>query len=203
MLNICLFNPEIPQNTGNIARTCAATGTRLHIIRPMGFEIDDRKLKRAGLDYWHLLDITYYDGLDDFFEKNPGASCFFFTTKASKVYSQAEYPDGCYLFFGKETKGLPESLLAEKYDSCVRLPMAEEARDALIARFEETVKNLGGTVLSTDKWGVKKLAYLIGNKSDAFYVLMTFEADGSAIKELDRIAGITDGVLRRMITKAA
>ena len=127
-LNVVLVEPEIPQNTGNIARTCAATGTRLHIIRPMGFEIDDRKLKRAGLDYWHLLDITYYDGLDDFFEKNPGASCFFFTTKASKVYSQAEYPDGCYLFFGKETKGLPESLLAEKYDSCVRLPMAEEAR---------------------------------------------------------------------------
>lgn len=127
-LNIVLVEPEIPQNTGNIARTCAATGARLHIIRPMGFEIDDKKLKRAGLDYWHLLDITYYDGLNDFFEKNEGATCFFFTTKASKTHSDVTYPDNPFLFFGKETKGLPESLLADRYDDCVRLPMRGEAR---------------------------------------------------------------------------
>lgn len=127
-LNIVLVEPEIPQNTGNIARTCAATGARLHIIRPMGFEIDDKKLKRAGLDYWHLLDITYYDGLNDFFEKNEGADCFFFTTKASKIHSDVTYPDNPFLFFGKETKGLPESLLADRYDDCVRLPMRGEAR---------------------------------------------------------------------------
>ncbi len=127
-LNIVLVEPEIPQNTGNIARTCAATGARLHIIRPMGFTIDDRKLKRAGLDYWYLLDITYYDGLDEFFEKNPQAACFFFSTKSSRVYAEGTYPDNCFLFFGKETKGLPESLLAERYDDCVRLPMRGEAR---------------------------------------------------------------------------
>lgn len=127
-LNIVLVEPEIPQNTGNIARTCAATGVRLHIVRPMGFEIDDKKLKRAGLDYWHLLDITYYDGLPDFFEKNKEAACFFFTTKASKIHSDVAYPDNSFLFFGKETKGLPESLLADRYDDCVRLPMRGEAR---------------------------------------------------------------------------
>lgn len=127
-LNIVLVEPEIPQNTGNIARTCAATGARLHIVRPMGFEIDDRKLKRAGLDYWHLLDITYYDNLASFFNAHPGAACFFFSTKSSRVYSDVTYPDDCFLFFGKETKGLPEDLLAERYDDCVRLPMRGEAR---------------------------------------------------------------------------
>ena len=127
-LHIVVVEPEIPQNTGNIARTCAATGARLHIVRPMGFTIDDKKLKRAGLDYWYLLDITYYDDLDDFFMKNPDAACFFFTTKASKIYSDVLYPDNSFLFFGKETKGLPESLLASRYDDCVRLPMRGEAR---------------------------------------------------------------------------
>ena len=111
VLNIVLVEPEIPQNTGNIARTCAATGTRLHIIEPMGFKIDDRKLKRAGLDYWHLLDITYYKNIDDFFEKNPNGQYRFFTTKAQNRYVDVEYSDNVYLFFGKETKGLPEELL--------------------------------------------------------------------------------------------
>ena len=127
-LNIVLVEPEIPQNTGNIARTCAATGTRLHIIEPMGFKIDDRKLKRAGLDYWHLLDITYYEDLDDFFEKNRGGSFFYFTTKGRHVHSDMTYPDNCYLVFGREDAGLPEELLKENEKSCVRLPMRSEAR---------------------------------------------------------------------------
>ena len=126
-VNIVLVEPEIPQNTGNIARTCAATGARLHLVGPMGFTVDDKKLKRAGLDYWHLLDITYYDGLSDFFAKNEGAF-YFFTTKARNIYSDVCYPDKCYLFFGKETKGLPEDLLIKNPDSCVRVPMISEAR---------------------------------------------------------------------------
>lgn len=104
-LNIVLFQPEIPQNTGNIARTCAATGCSLHLIRPLGFKIDDAKLKRAGLDYWHLLDITYYDGLDDFFEKHLNAEIFCFSTKSPRSYTDIAYPDGSYLFFGPETRG--------------------------------------------------------------------------------------------------
>ena len=127
VLNIVLVEPEIPQNTGNIARTCAATGTRLHIIEPMGFKIDDRKLKRAGLDYWHLLDITYYKNIDDFFEKNPNGQYRFFTTKAQNRYVDVEYGDNVYLFFGKETKGLPEELLFGHPDECVRIPMINDS----------------------------------------------------------------------------
>lgn len=127
MLNIVLVEPEIPQNTGNIARTCAATGSRLHLVRPLGFAIDDRKLKRAGLDYWHLLDITYYDGLNDFFAKNKGRF-FYFTTKAPRTYCEVQYQDGDYLVFGKETAGLPEELLHDHPDDCVRLPMIDGAR---------------------------------------------------------------------------
>ena len=123
VLNIVLVEPQIPQNTGNIARTCAATGARLHLVEPMGFRVDDAKLKRAGLDYWHLLDITYYENLDDFFEKNKDGKFFYFSTKATKIYSQVEYPDNCYLVFGKETAGLPEELLVKNQESCVRLPM--------------------------------------------------------------------------------
>ena len=122
-LNIVLVEPQIPQNTGNIARTCAATGARLHLVEPMGFRIDDAKLKRAGLDYWHLLDITYYESLSDFFEKNKDGKFFYFSTKATKIYSQVEYPANCYLVFGKETAGLPEDLLFANKESCVRLPM--------------------------------------------------------------------------------
>ncbi|MBR5518258.1 MAG: tRNA (cytidine(34)-2'-O)-methyltransferase [Clostridia bacterium] len=124
-----MVEPEIPQNTGNVARTCAATGARLHLVKPMGFEIDDKKLKRAGLDYWHLLDITYYESLDEFMEIHKDDTMFYFTTKAPRAYTEVDYPDDVYLLFGKETKGLPESLLAEHYDDrCVRIPMIDEAR---------------------------------------------------------------------------
>ena len=122
-INIVMVEPEIPQNTGNVARTCAVTGARLHLVGPMGFRIDDRKLKRAGLDYWHMLDITYYKSLDEFFEKNRDAQFYYFTTKAEQSHSDIEYPNGCYLVFGKETKGLPEELLKANHDRCVRLPM--------------------------------------------------------------------------------
>ncbi len=122
-LNIVLVEPQIPQNTGNVARTCAATGARLHLVEPMGFRVDDAKLKRAGLDYWHLLDITYYESLDDFFEKNKDGKFFYFSTKAQKIYSEVEYPDKSYLVFGKETAGLPEDLLHANPENCVRLPM--------------------------------------------------------------------------------
>lgn len=126
-LNIVLVEPQIPQNTGNIARTCAATGARLHLVEPMGFRVDNAKLKRAGLDYWHLLDITYYENLDDFFEKNKNGNFFYFSTKATKIYSEVEYPDNTYLVFGKETAGLPEELLFENKESCVRLPMIDNS----------------------------------------------------------------------------
>ena len=128
MLNVVLVEPEIPQNTGNIARTCAATGSVLHLVKPLGFDISDKAVKRAGLDYWHLVDVRVYEDLDDFFEKNHPACLRLFSTKAPKSYAEADYPDGCYLVFGKETKGLPESLLAERYDECVRIPIRAEAR---------------------------------------------------------------------------
>ena len=127
-INIVLHEPEIPQNTGNIARTCAATGAALHLIRPLGFAIDDRKLKRAGLDYWHQLDITYYDGLEDFYAKNPTAEVYYFSTKAPHLYTEIEYPNPVFIMFGKETKGLPEELLHSNPDRCVRLPMREGLR---------------------------------------------------------------------------
>lgn len=126
-INIVMVEPEIPQNTGNVARTCAATGARLHLVGPMGFTIDDKKLKRAGLDYWEYLDITYYKDINEFFEKNSGPF-FFFTTKGRKTHSDTTYPDGAYLLFGKETKGLPEELLLENPESCVRIPMANYIR---------------------------------------------------------------------------
>lgn len=124
ILNIVLVEPEIPQNTGNISRTCACTGARLHLVGPMGFTIDDKKLKRAGLDYWPLLDITYYKDLDEFLEKNDGPM-FYFTTKGTHIYSDVAYPDGAYLLFGKETAGLPEWLLRPHPERCVRLPMLD------------------------------------------------------------------------------
>ena len=127
-LNIVLIEPEIPQNTGNISRTCAATGARLHLVKPFGFEINDKHLKRAGLDYWQYLDITYYENQEEFFEKNKGENFFFFTTKALHRHSDVTYPDKAFLVFGKETKGLDEELLLKNRDSCVRIPMIEEAR---------------------------------------------------------------------------
>ena len=127
-LNIVLVEPQIPQNTGNISRTCAVTGARLHLVRPLGFEVDDRHLKRAGLDYWDKLDITYYDGLDDFFARNRNGKFFYFTTKGRTVHSEMEYPDNAYLVFGREDKGLPEELLYANPDSCVSIPMRPELR---------------------------------------------------------------------------
>ncbi len=126
-LNIVLVEPQIPQNTGNVARTCAVTGARLHIVGPAGFVVSDAKLKRAGLDYWHLLDITWYDGLTDFFSRNTGEFRFF-STKAPKRYTDASYPYGCYLVFGREDAGLPETLLRDRLENCVRIPMISEAR---------------------------------------------------------------------------
>ena len=127
-INIVLCEPEIPQNTGNIARTCAATGASLHLIRPLGFEIDNAKLKRAGLDYWDKLDITFYDGLDDFYSKHPDAKVYYFSTKAKHKYSNVTYPDDAWIMFGKETKGLPEELLYANPDTCVRIPMRDGLR---------------------------------------------------------------------------
>lgn len=127
-INIVLVEPEIPQNTGNIARTCAAVGAALHLVHPMGFEIDDRKLKRAGLDYWDKLDITYYDSLGDFLNKCGSENMYFFTTKAKRCYTDAAYPRRVFLVFGKETAGLPEELLRSDFDHCVRLPMLNTLR---------------------------------------------------------------------------
>lgn len=122
-LNIVLIEPEIPQNTGNIARTCAATGAMLHLVGPMGFQITDKQVKRAGLDYWDKLDISYYDSTEEFFEKNAGGKFYFFTTKGEIAHSDMKYENNAFLVFGKETKGLPEELLKENHDTCVRLPM--------------------------------------------------------------------------------
>ncbi len=128
MLNIVLVEPEIPQNCGNIARTCAATGCNLHLIRPLGFDISEKAVKRAGLDYWHLVNVQVYDNLQDFFARNRVEQMWCLSTKAPRAYTEADFQDGCYLFFGKETKGLPEEFLLSHYDSCVRIPMRQEAR---------------------------------------------------------------------------
>ena len=128
MLNIVLVEPEIPQNCGNIARTCAATGCILHLIKPLGFDISEKAVRRAGLDYWHLVDVRVYENLDDFFRKNQVREMWCLSTKAPRSYVEAQYHDGCYLLFGKETKGLPEDFLEAHRDSCVRIPMREEAR---------------------------------------------------------------------------
>ena len=144
-LNIVLVEPQIPQNTGNVARTCAATGSRLHLVGPMGFEIDDKKLKRSGLDYWHMLDISYYNDIADFFcavtdgalsapgcgQNAPDTSAYefyYFTTKARRIYTEPLYRDNAYIFFGSETKGLDEALLYRNADQCIRLPMLPRAR---------------------------------------------------------------------------
>jgi len=128
MLNIVLVEPEIPMNTGNIARTCAVTGCILHLIKPLGFDISDRSLKRAGLDYWHLLDVRVYENLDDFFAKNTVQEMWCLSTKAPRSYAEASFHDGCYLFFGKETRGLPEEFLARHAECCLRIPMRPTLR---------------------------------------------------------------------------
>jgi len=128
MLNVVLVEPEIPQNCGNIARTCAATGSRLHLIRPLGFDISEKAVRRAGLDYWHMVDVRVYDNLEDFFAKNDVKQMWCLSTKAPRSYTEAAFGDECYLLFGKETKGLPESFLQQHYESCVRIPMRSDAR---------------------------------------------------------------------------
>ncbi len=127
-INIVLVEPQIPQNTGNVARTCAATGASLHLVKPMGFTVDDKKLKRAGLDYWHMLDITYYDGLEDFFERNRGGNFFYLTTKGRRIYTEVEFPDNTFVLFGREDAGLPEELLKDNEETSLRIPMVGDAR---------------------------------------------------------------------------
>ena len=128
-LNIVLVEPEIPQNAGNIARTAAVTGCKLHLVRPLGFEVSDKYLKRAGLDYWHFVEIFYYDSIEEVMDKYyDGHNFWFFSTKAKNIHSDVQYKDGDFLVFGKETKGLPEDLLKKHYAECVRLPMREETR---------------------------------------------------------------------------
>ena len=152
-LNIVMVEPEIPQNTGNIARTCAATGGKLHLVEPLGFEITDKTLKRAGLDYWDKLDISYYDSTDEFFEKNKGAKFYYFSTKAEIAHSDMEYENGAFLVFGKETKGLPEELLKANHDTCVRLPMRGIIRSLNLSNAVAV-----GTYEVLRQWGYPKLS---------------------------------------------
>ncbi len=148
--NVVLVEPEIPQNAGNIARTCAVTGSKLHLVRPLGFEVSDKYLKRAGLDYWNLVDICYYDSIEEVMDKfYTGDNFWFFSTKSKKTHSDAEYKDGDFLVFGKETKGLPESLLSKHYDECVRIPMMGETRSL----------NLSNSVCVGVYEGLRQLGY--------------------------------------------
>ena len=149
MLHIVLVEPEIPQNCGNVARTCAATGSRLHLIKPLGFIISEKAVKRAGLDYWHLVDVCVYENLDDFFSKNEVKQMWCLSTKAPQCYTEAAFRDGCYLFFGKETKGLPEDFLEAHREMCVRIPMKAEARSL----------NLSNSVAITVYEALRQLEY--------------------------------------------
>ena len=148
--NIVLVEPEIPQNAGNISRTCAVTGCSLHMVRPLGFEITDKHLKRAGLDYWKFLNIYYYDSIEELMDKYyNGHNFWFFSTKAKHIHSDVKYSDGDFLVFGKETKGLPEKLLKAHYDECVRLPMKDELRSL----------NLSNSVCVGVYEGLRQLGY--------------------------------------------
>lgn len=128
MLNIVLHEPEMPANTGNIGRKCVAAGARLHLIEPLGFSINDKMVKRAGLDYWDKLDVTVYDDFNDFCERNPGAKIYMATTKAHKTYTEVSYEPDCYIMFGKESAGIPEEILVDHEDTCVRIPMIGDIR---------------------------------------------------------------------------
>ena len=132
-MNIVLLEPEIPQNTGNIGRTCCATGTRLHLIEPMGFRINEKSLKRAGMDYWENLDVTIYDSYRDFVEKNPGAKIWFATTKAPKRYTDVKFSDNDFIMFGKESAGIPEEILVENKENCIRIPINPDIRSLNLA----------------------------------------------------------------------
>ena len=128
MINIVLLEPEIPANTGNIGRTCVAAGARLHLIEPLGFRLDEKSLRRAGMDYWNQLDVTTYIDYKDFLEKNPGAKVYMATTKAQKLYTEAAYEPDCYIMFGKESAGIPEEILINHKEDCIRIPMAGQIR---------------------------------------------------------------------------
>lgn len=132
-LNVVLFEPEIPENTGNIGRTCVATGTRLHLIEPLGFETSEKAVRRAGLDYWKDLDVTRYVNFEDFLVKNPGARIYMATTKGKRVYTEVAYEADCYLMFGKESAGIPEEILVQNPEGCVRIPMIGETRSLNLA----------------------------------------------------------------------
>ena len=127
-LNIVLYEPEIPANTGNIGSTCVATGTKLHLIEPLGFSLSEKALKRAGMDYWSQLEVERYVNYEDFLQRNPGAKIYMATTKAKKIYSEASYEPDCYIMFGKESAGIPEEILVEHPEECVRIPMIGETR---------------------------------------------------------------------------
>lgn len=127
-LNIVLYEPEIPANTGNIGRTCVATGTRLHLIEPLGFRLGEKELRRAGMDYWQDLDVTRYVNWEDFLEKNPDAKIYMATTKGKHVYTEVKYEPDCYIMFGKESAGIPEEILVEHEEDCIRIPMLDEIR---------------------------------------------------------------------------
>ena len=133
MLNIVLHEPEMPANTGNIGRTCVAAGARLHLIEPLGFMINEKQLKRAGLDYWDKLDVTTYVDYSDFINKNPGAKIYMATTKARQKYTDVNYEDDCYIMFGKESAGIPEEILLENRENCIRIPMFPEIRSLNLA----------------------------------------------------------------------
>lgn len=128
MLNIVLYEPEIPANTGNIGRTCVATDTKLHLIEPLGFRLDEKSLKRAGMDYWSNLDVTTYINFEEFLEKNPGANIYMATTKAPKVYTEVNYEPDAYIMFGKESAGIPEEILVQHKEECIRIPMVGDIR---------------------------------------------------------------------------
>lgn len=155
-LNVVLVEPEIPQNAGNIVRTCAVTGAKLHLVRPLGFEVSDKYLKRAGLDYWHFVDISYYDSIEEVMDKYyNGENFYFFSTKAKNVHSDVKYRDEDFLVFGKETKGLPETLLEKHYNECVRLPMMNETRslnlsNSVCVGVYEALRQLGYPNLKTE-----------------------------------------------------
>ena len=128
MMNVVLLEPEMPANTGNIGRTCVATGTRLHLIEPLGFKLSEKAIKRAGLDYWDKLDVTVYSDFQDFLNRNPGAKIYMATTKAPKTYTEVEYEPDCYIMFGKESAGIPEEILLEHKETAVRIPMLDHIR---------------------------------------------------------------------------
>ncbi len=157
MFNIVLVEPEIPQNTGNIVRTCAATGCKLHLVRPLGFEVSDKYLKRAGLDYWHFVDISFYDNIGELFAKFPEGRFWFYSTKAAKTHSDVQYREWDFLVFGKETKGLPEELLAKRYDEAVRIPMIGEIRSL----------NLSNSVAVAVYEGWRQLGFAEGERRGA------------------------------------